>query len=589
MRIRRLSEGLVNRIAAGEVVERPASVVKELVENALDAGARHIDVVFHGGGKTLIRVSDDGSGMDAEELDLAVERHATSKLADEALIRITTLGFRGEALPSIGAVARLRIVSRPQGGPNAHEICVEAGVKDQVRPAARRRGSEVEVRDLFHAVPARLKFLKAERSETAEAADVVRRLAMAHPEAAFTFTAAGGQLVDLAQQSMAQRIGEIMGREFMASAVTLDEEREGLRLTGHAGLPTYHRPQASHLYLFVNGRPVRDRLMAGAVRGAYADLMMRGRYPAAALFISCPPEMVDVNVHPAKAEVRFRDAGLVRSLIIGSIRRAIVAAGPRSTARLTVGTLGAMRPMVMAAGEARRGAALLASAPLVGVAEEPEPFLGFGEPAADHASRLAPPEDSFVDRPLGAARAQLHDTYILAQTRGGMVIVDAHAAHERLTLEKLKAEHAARGIVRQPLLVPEVVDLDPFAAECLAGDAALVAEAGLVLERFGPGAVIVREVPAVLAGRGIADLVKDLASDSMAGEQGRALAERLDRVFATVACHGSVRAGRRLHIAEMDALLREMESTPNSGQCNHGRPTFVELKLGDLDRLFGRK
>jgi DNA mismatch repair protein MutL len=299
-------------------------------------------------------------------------------------------------------------------------------------------------------------------------------------------------------------------------------------------------------------------------------------------------------VHPAKAEVRFRDGGLVRSLIIGSIRQAIAASGPRSTARLAAGTLGAMRPLAFAAGEARFGAALLASAPLAsaplaGFAEEPEPFIGFGEPEADHASHVAPPEEGFTDRPLGAARAQLHDTYILAQTRGGMVIVDAHAAHERLTLEKLKAEHAARGIVRQPLLVPEVVDLDPFAAECLAGDAALLAEAGLTLERFGTGAVIVREVPAMLAGRGIAELVKDLASDSMAGEQGRALAERLDRILATVACHGSVRAGRRLNLAEMDALLRAMERTPNSGQCNHGRPTFVELKLGDLERLFGRK
>jgi DNA mismatch repair protein MutL len=589
LRIRRLSEGLVNRIAAGEVVERPASVVKELVENAIDAGARHIDVVFHGGGRTLIRVSDDGSGMDAAELDLAVERHATSKLADEALIRITTLGFRGEALPSIGAVARLRIVSRADGHSEAHEIRVEAGLKDQVRPAARGRGSEVEVRDLFHAVPARLKFLKAERSETAEGADVVRRLAMAHPDVGFTFTAAGGQLVDLARAPIEQRVADIMGREFMASAVPLDEEREGVRLTGHAGLPTYHRPQASHLYLFVNGRPVRDRLMAGAARAAYADLMMRGRYPAAVLFVNCPPEMVDVNVHPAKAEVRFRDGALVRSLIIGSIRQAIAVAGPRSTARLAMGTLGAMRPMALAAGEARRGVALLASAPLPGLAEEPEPFIGFGEPAADHAAPSAPAEEGSLDRPLGAARAQLHDTYILAQTRDGMVIVDAHAAHERLTLERLKAQRARRGIVRQPLLVPEVVDLDPVAAACLAGDAEVLAEAGLALERFGPGAVLVREVPAMLAGCGIAELVRDLASDSMAGEQGRALAERLDLILATVACHGSVRAGRRLALAEMDALLRQMESTPNSGQCNHGRPTFVELKLGDLERLFGRK
>jgi DNA mismatch repair protein MutL len=588
MRIRRLSEGIVNRIAAGEVVERPASVVKELVENALDAGARHIDIVFHGGGRTLIRVSDDGSGMDADELDLAVERHATSKLADEALIRITTLGFRGEALPSIGAVARLRIVSRRDGQSNGHEICLEAGVKDQVRPAARGRGSEVEVRDLFHVVPARLKFLKAERSETAEAAETVRRLAMAHPEVAFTFNAAGGQLVDLVRQSAEQRIGEIMGRDFLASAVALDQERDGVRLEGYAGLPTYHRPQASHLHLFVNGRPVRDRLMASAVRGAYADLMMRGRHPAAALFILCPPEMVDVNVHPAKAEVRFRDPALVRSLIIGSVRHAIAAAGPRSTSRLAAGAFGAMRPMGMAI-EARHGTAILASAPLPGLAEEQQPFIGFQEPAADHGPPLAPPEEASVDRPLGAARAQLHDTYILAQTRAGLVIVDAHAAHERLTLERLKAEQAARGVVRQPLLVPEVVDLEPLAAECLARDAGMLAEAGLALERFGRGAVIVREVPAALAGRGIADLVRDLASDSMAGEEGRSLTERLDRVLATIACHGSVRAGRRLHLSEMDALLREMEVTPNSGQCNHGRPTFVELKLSDLERLFGRK
>jgi DNA mismatch repair protein MutL len=588
MRIRRLSEGIVNRIAAGEVVERPASVVKELVENALDAGARHIDIVFHGGGRTLIRVSDDGSGMDADELDLAVERHATSKLADEALIRITTLGFRGEALPSIGAVARLRIVSRRDGQSNGHEICLEAGVKDQVRPAARGRGSEVEVRDLFHVVPARLKFLKAERSETAEAAETVRRLAMAHPEVAFTFNAAGGQLVDLVRQTAEQRIGEIMGRDFLASAVALNQERDGVRLEGYAGLPTYHRPQASHLHLFVNGRPVRDRLMASAVRGAYADLMMRGRHPAAALFILCPPEMVDVNVHPAKAEVRFRDPALVRSLIIGSVRHAIAAAGPRSTSRLAAGAFGAMRPMGMAI-EARHGTAILASAPLPGLAEEQQPFIGFQEPAADHGPPLAPPEEASVDRPLGAARAQLHDTYILAQTRAGLVIVDAHAAHERLTLERLKAEQAARGVVRQPLLVPEVVDLEPLAAECLARDAGILAEAGLALERFGRGAVIVREVPAALAGRGIADLVRDLASDSMAGEEGRSLTERLDRVLATIACHGSVRAGRRLHLSEMDALLREMEVTPNSGQCNHGRPTFVELKLSDLERLFGRK
>jgi DNA mismatch repair protein MutL len=592
MRIRRLSEGIVNRIAAGEVVERPASVVKELVENALDAGARHIDIVFHGGGKTLIRVSDDGSGMDADELDLAVERHATSKLADEALIRITTLGFRGEALPSIGAVARLRIVSRPEGAANGHEIRLEAGVKDPVRPAARGRGSEVEVRDLFHAVPARLKFLKAERSETAEAADVVRRLAMAHPDVAFTFTAAGGQLVDLAPQSLEQRIGEIMGREFMASAVALEQQREGLRLTGHAGLPTYHRPQASHLYLFVNGRPVRDRLMAGAVRGAYADLMMRGRYPAAALFISCPPEMVDVNVHPAKAEVRFRDSGLVRASIVRALQAALARDAQRSATTGGEATIAAFRPNL----GPRRGWDWRASpafpiqgaTALAGFAEAAQAAFDTGAPAADTriAAEAAP---DLVDRPLGAARAQLHETYIVAQTRDGIVIVDQHAAHERIVYERMKAALERDGGARQILLIPEIVELDEADVERLTARAAELARFGLVLEAFGPGAVAVSETPAMLGETDSQALVRDLAEHMAEWDEALPLERRLMHVAATMACHGSVRAGRRLKADEMNALLREMEATPNSGQCNHGRPTYVELKLGDVERLFGRK
>jgi DNA mismatch repair protein MutL len=582
LRIRRLGEGLVNRIAAGEVVERPASVVKELAENAIDAGALAIDVVFHGGGRTLIRVTDDGIGMSAEELDLAVERHATSKLADDDLIEIATLGFRGEALPSIGAVSRLRIVSRPRDGGAAHEIRVEAGRKSPVRPAGHAPGTEIEVRDLFHAVPARLKFLKSERGETAEAADVVRRLALAWPSVAFSFAGSSGQLFSWPAGDLAGRVRAAMGGEFMADAVPVDARRGPFALSGFVSPPTVSRAQATHQYAFVNGRPVRDRLIAGAIRGAYAGLMAAGRHPSLVLFLHCPPEEVDVNVHPAKTEVRFRDSGFVRGLLVGAIRQALAAAAPRAAAPMAAATLAAFRRPPVSEELARQ--AFAAQSPIGGLAESQAVFEAF--PVAARVIETAPPSP---DHPLGVARAQLHDTWILAETAGGLILVDAHAAHERLTLERLKAERAAEGIARQPLLVPEVVDLDPVAVERLLAEAALLAEAGLVVEGFGPGAVLVRETPARLAGGAVAEMVRDLAADSEALEPGGTLAARLERVLATMACHGSVRSGRKLRPEEMNALLREMERTPNAGQCNHGRPTFVELKLADIERLFGRR
>ncbi len=584
MRIRRLGEGLVNRIAAGEVVERPASVVKELVENAIDAGASSVDVVFHGGGRTLIRVADDGIGMSADELDLAVERHATSKLGeDDDLVRIETLGFRGEALPSIGAVARLRIVSRPREGGDAHEIRVEAGRKSQAKPAAHGKGTEIEVRDLFHAVPARLKFLKSERAESAEAADVVRRLALAWPRVAFGFAAASGQLFSYPAADEAARVRAVMGDAFLSDAIAVSARRGPFSLRGFVSPPTVSRAQASHQYAFVNGRPVRDRLIAGAIRGAYAGLMAAGRHPSLVLFLDCPPPEVDVNVHPAKVEVRFRDPGFVRGLIVGAIREAIAAASPRSAAPMATATLSAMRPQVWQPPSALTQT-FAAQAPL-GFAEEQATFGAFPV-----AARVESPNEAPVpDHPLGVARAQLHDTYIVAETASGFVLVDAHAAHERLVLERLKAERATAGIARQPLLVPHVVDVDPVSVERLCADAALLEEAGLVVEGFGPGASLVREVPAALGQGDIDGLIRDLAADSEALEPGASLARRLDHVLATMACHGSVRSGRKLRPEEMNALLREMEVTPNAGQCNHGRPTFVELKLADIERLFGRR
>jgi DNA mismatch repair protein MutL len=593
VRIKRLSEGTINRIAAGEVIERPASVVKELVENAIDAGARTIDVRIAAGGRSLIRVADDGFGMTAEELELAVERHATSKLSDDDLVRITTLGFRGEALPSIGAVARLRILSRSAEGGEAHEVNVEGGRMQPVRPAAHAKGTLLEVRDLFYAVPARLKFLKTERAEGMEITDVLRRLAMAHPEITFTLRNEERRILDVPAGDLADRLKAIMGREFIDNALPLDHRRESFRLAGYASLPTFSRGQANMQFIFVNGRPVRDKLLAGAVRGAYADFLMRGRHPALALFVTCPPEDVDVNVHPAKAEVRFRNSQLVRSLIVGAIRDAVTGAGHRAASSVARETMNAFRPQMPPRPDyASRDISYHMQAPSsgsTGFAEEAAAMTGLAPQSADVRMPDEREAARYADNPLGAARAQFHENYILAQTADGIVIVDQHAAHERLVYERMKAEKVASGIATQPLLVPEVVDLDALTVARLDAASDLLAQSGLVLEAFGPEAVVVREVPALVVGGNIAGLVKDIADDLDELDDAAALPERIDHVLATMACYGSVRFGRRLKPEEMNQLLRDMEATPHSGQCNHGRPTYVELKLTDIEKLFARK
>jgi DNA mismatch repair protein MutL len=602
MSIRPLPEHLINRIAAGEVVERPASVVKELVENALDAGAAAIEIVTAGGGKSLMRVSDDGSGMGRDDLVLAVERHCTSKLSDDSLDCIATLGFRGEALASIGAVAEVEIASRHGGEPHGWAIRVAGGRKSEPAPHAFPRGTRVEVRNLFFATPARLKFLRSDRAEAGAVSDVVKRLAIAHPGVRFALAGADRTPLNIAPTgSILERLAQVLGRDFVDNAMAIEAEREGVRLAGHAGLPTFNRANGLQVFVFVNGRPLRDRQLAAAVRAAYADVLARDRHPVAALFIALDPAQVDVNVHPAKAEVRFRDPGLVRGLIVGAIREALAAHGQRAASTGGAAMLGrfarqpAWRPGQGAGGRSDgwRGWAGPAQA-------EPEAVVaGFGEggqepfaglpPQAD--VRPPPPESDMAAaaNPLGAARAQLHDNYIVAQTQEGLVIVDQHAAHERIVYERLKASLADGGVARQMLLVPEVVDLPADDVARLAARAGELAELGLVVEGFGPGAVAVSETPALLGDFDIAGLVRDLADDLAEAETSERLRRRLDRVASTMACHGSVRSGRRLKPDEMNALLREMETTPNSGQCNHGRPTFVELKLADIERLFGRR
>ena len=587
MAIRLLPPVLVNRIAAGEVIERPAAAVKELVENAIDAGASRIDVSVKEGGQQLIAVTDNGGGMTAEELVLAVERHCTSKLPEDDLLRIASLGFRGEALPSIGAVSRMRITSRPPGADNAWEIAVEAGGKAVPVPAAHPPGTRVEVRDLFFATPARLKFLKTPRTERDLAVDSVRRLAMAYPGIAFTvigdeerlllrLAAAGGSEPAIAHRA---RLAALLGRDFAENSVEIDAERGGFRLTGLIGLPTLNRAAPRDQYLVVNGRPVRDKLLVGAVRGAYQDVLARDRHPMVALFVDGPPEEIDVNVHPAKAEVRFRDAALVRGLIVGALRNALAAAGHRASSTVAAGAVAAFRP----------GAGIPASSaprfsfPL----PPPTPSLALAESANNF---LRPTEEApAAETPLGTPRAQLHRTYIVAETATGIVLVDQHAAHERLVYERMKEALAAQGVARQALLLPEIVELDDTGAARLAARAAELAEFGLVLEPFGPGAVVVREVPALLPGLDVGALVRDLADELAEWGDTLALKERIETVCGTLACHTSVRAGRHLSPPEMDALLRQMEATPNSGQCNHGRPTYIALDLADIERLFGRR
>jgi DNA mismatch repair protein MutL len=606
MPVRQLSQALVNRIAAGEVVERPASVVKELVENALDAGASRIDILSDGGGRRLLQVTDNGTGMNARDLALAVERHATSKLPDDNLLDIRTLGFRGEALPSIGAVARLAIVTRSAGEPHGSAISVDGGQKSEIKPAALEQGTRVEVRDLFYATPARLKFLKSDRTEAEAIRETVRRLAMSRPDV--TFTLAGEERAPVTWPAQPAgpagrlaRLSGILGQDFRANAVEVRGGDHSLAVEGFAALPTYSRANSLGQYLFVNGRPVRDKLLIGVVRAAYADYLPRDRHPVVALFVTLDAREVDVNVHPAKAEVRFRDPGLVRSVLIRALQQALAREGQRAATTGGSATIAAFRtgrlptpaqnwdwrrspsrpPDGSGISPPARGALALE------VGEAEQAVFNVGPPSA-HAYGGEPAAD-VLERPLGAARAQLHATYIMAQTRTGLIIVDQHAAHERIVYERLKSALAGAGIARQILLIPEIVELDEESVEDLLARADELLRYGLAIEPFGPGAVAVRETPSLLGEIDAKALLRDLSEHMAEWEEALPLERRLLHMAATMACYGSVRAGRKLRVEEMNALLREMEATPNSGQCNHGRPTYVELALNDIERLFGRR
>ncbi|MET1027133.1 MAG: DNA mismatch repair endonuclease MutL, partial [Dongiaceae bacterium] len=587
----------------------------------IDAGATRIEVTLRDGGRSLILVEDDGCGMTPPELVLAVERHATSKLPDDDLVHIHHFGFRGEALPAIGAVGRLTLTSRARDADQAWALTIDGGVKGEPQPAALAAGTRVELRDLFYAVPARLKFLKTARSEANAVTEIVSRLAMAQPAIGFTLRdeervvlrlpAVTADLLADPVAARLQRLSAIMGRDFGDNALAIDALREGVRLHGHAGLPTLNRATAAHQYLFVNGRPVKDRLLVGAIRGAYQDFLARDRHPMVALFVDLPPEDVDVNVHPAKAEVRFRDAALVRGLIVGAIRHALSAAGHRAATTVAAQTLDAFHAPQLSAPDAPawqgppmgydrgfRGntvssslvnRALAGFAPLAPELERPSARVELDGAGFDAAVGQGQGAASTQQYPLGVARAQLHETYVIAQTADGLVIVDQHAAHERLVYERMKTALAAQGVARQALLIPEVVELEGSAAERLLARSEELAELGLVIESFGPATIVVREVPALLGQSDVQGLVRDLADELAELGQAHSLKERLEEICGTMACHGSVRAGRRLNAVEMDALLRQMEATPHSGQCNHGRPTYVELKLADIERLFGRR
>ncbi|OLS53516.1 DNA mismatch repair endonuclease MutL [Rhodovulum sulfidophilum] len=610
-RIRQLDEAAINRIAAGEVVERPASAVKELVENAIDAGARRIEVAYAQGGKGLIRVTDDGWGMAAEDLPLALSRHATSKIDGSDLLDIRSFGFRGEALPSLGAVGRLTITSRREGA-EAVRIAVTGGAPGPVTPAALNRGTVVELRDLFFATPARLKFLRSDRAEAQAIGDVVRRLSLAEPLVGFTLRdvsdggegrvlfradAGTGDLFD----ALYGRVVSVLGRDFAENALRIEAERDGFALTGFAALPTYSRGAAVAQFFFVNGRPVRDKQLLGALRAAYMDVLSRDRHPAAALFIDCDPHLVDVNVHPAKAEVRFREPGIVRGLIVSALRHALAGAGHRASSTVAGATLGAMRPepsgpprvyqmdrpspRALSMSHAAQAPATPFEAPSQAPPEAPL-AEGFADPSARfEAVEPAPGAEAL---PLGAARAQLHENYIIAQTERGMVIVDQHAAHERLVYERLKRQMAERGVAAQALLIPEIVELSEGDIARLMEHEADLTRMGLAVEPFGPGAIAVRETPALLGEVDAGALIRDILDELADQGDSQTLQARLDAILSRVACHGSIRSGRRMRADEMNALLREMEATPLSGQCNHGRPTYVELRLSDIERLFGR-
>ncbi len=624
-KIRKLPEGTINRIAAGEVVERPFSVVKELVENAIDADATRIDITLGSGGKSLIIVNDNGHGMTPEDMSLAIERHATSKLPEgdggDRLFRVSSLGFRGEALPSIGAVAKMAITSRPvqnqvsieeNNTNSAMQLDVIAGKVGNLKPTSGAKGTRIEVRDLFFATPARLKFLKSDRAETTAVGDVIRRLAMAYPKVGFSITSEGRKSFTVTAESNGSdtsrlnRLAAVMGQEFGSNAVSVfaerETEKEHMRLTGYAGLPTFNRATAQMQYLFVNGRPVKDRLLNGAVRGAYQDFLARNRHPAVALFIELDPSEVDVNVHPAKTEVRFRDPGFIRSMIVGALRAALAEAGHRASTTVADTALRSFSVPSYGRGGGEKPSAtpLLDKSQLHAVERLQCGFTELsGYEAPPHASEthtdetqtsdIETPTENLDSYPLGLARAQLHETYVLAQTADGLVIVDQHAAHERLVYERMKEDMAVKGVERQILLLPEVVELDSAETDRLMARHVELAEIGFVLENFGDRAVLVREIPTLFRNADVKQLVQDLADEI--AELGAALAikEKLEEICSTLACHGSVRAGRRLNGEEMNALLREMEDTPHAGQCNHGRPTYVELKLADIEKLFGRR
>jgi DNA mismatch repair protein MutL len=609
MPVRQLPEIIVNRIAAGEVVERPASAVKELVENAIDAGAHRIDVFTEGGGRRRIAITDDGQGMTRDDLTLAVDRHATSKLDDEDLLRIRTLGFRGEALPSIGAVARLSITTRHASEPHAWALSVEGGAKSGVVPAALTQGTRVEVSDLFYATPARLKFLKTDRTEAEAIREIIRRLGMARPEIAFTLAGEERAPVTWAAAlpgaaGRLTRLGDILGADFRASAIEVRSEREGVSVEGYAAAPSLTRANALGQYLFVNGRPVRDKLILGAVRAAYADYLPRDRHPVVALFVTLEPQEVDANVHPAKTEVRFRNAGLVRALIIHALKEGLAREGRRTAANggdaaVTAFRSGNGRPLNWDWQRSPSAPSAEAAATWTGRADagfaesaqtsfNAQAHMDVGAPSADVRPQATPASD-LLDRPLGAARTQIHEIYIVSQTRDGLVLIDQHAAHERIVYERLKAALARDGVQRQILLIPEIVELDEATVEKLVDRVSELETFGLCIESFGPGAVAVRETPSLLGRTNAGALLRDLAEHMAEWDEALPLERRLMHVAATMACHGSVRAGRILKPEEMNALLREMEVTPNSGQCNHGRPTYVELKLADIEKLFGRR
>jgi len=599
MAIRQLSETLINQIAAGEVIERPASAAKELIENALDAGATRIEIATAGGGKALLRVSDNGSGMDAADLELAVRRHCTSKIS-EALEDIRTLGFRGEALPSIGSVARLSIASRRRDSAGGNEIAVAGGKIVHLRPAAANPGTIVEVRDLFFATPARLKFLKTEKAEAGAITEIVKRMAIAFPAVRFVLSGSDRTTLEFAAtgDDHLARMAQVLGKEFRDNAIALDAVREEVSLTGFAGVPTFNRGNSAHQYAFVNGRPVQDKLILSAIRGAYAETIPSGRYPVAVLSITLDPALVDVNVHPAKSDVRFRDPGLVRGLIVGAIREALARDGSRAATTGASDMLRSFRPGFQPNVQRPQGGWSAETSPSrpyqqpAHFAERPQAsFEGLSTPTAraEQQPSMAPAAPEAATRyPLGAARAQIHANYIVAQTEDGLVIVDQHAAHERLVFEAMRKALHSKRLASQVLLIPEIIDIPEEDCDRLMQHAAELAELGLAIERFGPGAIAVRETPAMLGEVDAGGLIRQLADEIAEWDTASGLSAKLEYVAATMACHGSVRSGRRLRPEEMNALLREMEVTPGSGQCNHGRPTYIELKLSDIERLFGR-